>query len=79
MVGNSPSGGCRGDGENARGVTAIRQVAGANLAYRFLPASENRQSHEKLMISGVMITYSKILNTAGMPTSDHDASRMRTA
>jgi hypothetical protein len=36
VVGNSPLGGCRGDGENAKGVTAIRQVAGANLAYRFL-------------------------------------------
>ena len=35
-AGNSPLGGCRGDGENARSVTAIRQVAGAHLAYRFL-------------------------------------------
>jgi len=33
-----PWGDGRGDGENARGVTAIRQVAGAHLAYRFLPA-----------------------------------------
>jgi len=39
-VGNSPFGGCRGDGENARGVTAIRQVAGAHLAYHFLPVSD---------------------------------------
>jgi len=37
VVGNSPLGECKGDGENARGVTAIRQVAGAHLAYRFLP------------------------------------------
>ena len=35
-VGNSPLGGCRGDEEDARGVTAIRQVAGAHLAYRLV-------------------------------------------
>jgi len=29
-----------GQGKDARGVTAIRQVAGANLAYRFLPANQ---------------------------------------
>jgi len=37
VVGNSPLGGCRGDGEDARCVTDIRQVAGAHLAYHFLP------------------------------------------
>lgn len=34
--GKSPSGGCQGQGKDIRGVTASRQVAGANLAYRFL-------------------------------------------
>ncbi|MEI7671152.1 MAG: hypothetical protein WCK00_03475 [Deltaproteobacteria bacterium] len=34
VVGNSPSGGMKGGHEqDARGVTAIRQVAGASLAY----------------------------------------------
>jgi hypothetical protein len=32
------AGGFEGEGQDARGVTAIRQVAGANLAYRFLCA-----------------------------------------
>jgi hypothetical protein len=31
-----------GKGENARGVTAIRQVAGANLAYHFFPVSDTK-------------------------------------
>jgi hypothetical protein len=40
VVRNSPLGGCRGDGKDARGVTAILQVAGAHLAYHFLPVSD---------------------------------------
>jgi hypothetical protein len=35
----SPPGDAGGDRKNARGVTAIRQVTGANLAYHFLPAT----------------------------------------
>jgi len=42
VVGNSPLGGCRGDGEDARGVTAIRQVAGAN------PCSQSVVENERV-------------------------------
>jgi len=47
-VGNSPLGGCRGDGEDERGVTAIRQVAGANLAYLI---------YESIDIIKIFLTY----------------------
>ena len=43
-----PLGDARGDGENARGVTAIRQVAGAHLAYPLEMAVEEL----KIVIDG---------------------------
>ena len=38
-----------GPGKDARGVTAIRQVAGANLAYCFFPAIHNPSPFKKML------------------------------
>ena len=48
-----------GQGKDARGVTVIRQVAGAHLAYRFIPCTphvkgdENHSSFFLAMITSI--------------------------